>query len=144
MLRTTEGAPPISEQDVIDFETATGLRLPSDYKELLLATNGGRPERDSVPVPTCVESPMARVHFFFGINDPVRSADLAWNIETLTDTTPSGMIPIASTEGADLFFLSIENGEVFFWDGYADAWHKVASSFNEFLNSLVAELDGSS
>ena len=142
MIRTTEGAPPITKHEIDEFEQSQGLTLPGGYREFLLVANGGRPERDLVKVPGSKHSPVARIHFFFGIGDPEESCDIAWNREVFSDRIPPNLLAIATTEGADKLCLAIsgdERGQVFFWDGYEGKGPKllkVAQSFEEFIANL--------
>ncbi len=101
MLRTREGGPSISRPEIDLFEKRHGLLLPPSYREFLLQRNGGRPERDLFAVVGFGANPVARVHFFFGIGDPVVSCDLDWNVAEYRDRIPPGLLPIATTEGAD-------------------------------------------
>lgn len=134
MLRTRESAKAASLAEVREFESRFGIALPEAYREFLSTSNGGRPERDLVDVPGCKGSPYARVHFFFGIGHPMDCYDLAWNVAH-ADDLPRGLIPIATTEGADMFCLT-RSGEVVFWDGYEGTVFLVADTFAQFLDGL--------
>ncbi|WP_408888261.1 SMI1/KNR4 family protein [Myxococcus faecalis] len=45
-VQTLEGGPPLDEDTVRAFEASHGFQLPGEYRDFLLATNGGRPVRD--------------------------------------------------------------------------------------------------
>src|SRR5690242_5053803 len=94
-LRTIESGPPIEERDVSSFERKHGIQLPSEYRAFLLRSNGGRPERDLFPVPGFAGNPVGRLHFFFGIGDPVESCDLEWNLKVFSDRIPAHLLPVA-------------------------------------------------
>jgi SMI1-KNR4 cell-wall len=136
-MRTREAAKPATPKAVESFERRFGLALPKAYREFLVMANGGRPERDLVTVPGCVGSPYARIHFFFGIGHPMECYDLAWNFEQASDL-PSGLLPIATTEGADMLCLT-PSGSVVFWDGYDNAVFPIAESFEGFLEQLYRD-----
>src|SRR5262245_40186793 len=142
MIRTQRTAPSIAESDVAFFEKAHGITLPPAYRRFLLDTNGGRPERDLCVVPELPPSPLARIHFFFGIGDPVKGNDLAWNRGVYS---PAEFLVIAGTEGGDTFCIGIAGeyyNQMFFWDYYGDPehrLHRVADSFEEFLNGLTRD-----
>ncbi|MDY7228506.1 SMI1/KNR4 family protein [Hyalangium rubrum] len=145
-LRTFEGGPPLQEEALRSFETKHGLALPASYREFLLATNGGRPERDLVAITGLESQSPGRIHLFFGLNDPVVSCNLDWNLEVFRDRIPAGLLPIATTEGADKLCLSIAGehpGAIFYWDGYAPAGernlYRLAEDFTAFLSSLHAD-----
>lgn len=142
MIRTIRSAPPITERDIASFEKSHGITLPPAYRRFLLETNGGRPERDLCIVPDFPPSPIARVHFFFGIGDSMECYDLAWNREVYS---PAEFLVIAGTEGGDTFCIGIASeyyNQVFFWDYYGDEEHRlyrVANSFEDFLNGLFRD-----
>ncbi|MGK4000048.1 SMI1/KNR4 family protein [Sorangium sp. So ce1024] len=137
MVRTREAAGPVTCADVEGVERRLGVALPADYREFLLSRNGGRPERDLVSVPMCEASPYARIHFFFGVNHPLECYDLVWNVENGAEL-PAGLIPIAATEGADVFCLNSAGGVVF-WDAYGSSLFPVSESFGGFLSQLYSD-----
>lgn len=146
-MRTIESGPKITEMDVARFERRHGISLPLAYRSFLLATNGGRPERDLFPVPGFEPNPIARIHFFFGIDATVDSCNLEWNMEAYADRFPPGLLPVATTEVADQIFLALAGdkpGSVLYWDGYQESsvpqeLYLVAASFEEFLEKLYPD-----
>lgn len=146
-MRTTEAGPLITEKDVTQFENRYGISLPLQYREFLLQTNGGRPERDMFPVPGFQANPAARVHFFLGLKDPVVSCNLDWNRDIFADRIPAHLLVIASTEGADMICMSLAShtlSSIYYWDGYETSptyghLYLVANSFEEFLERLYQE-----
>ncbi|KFE72320.1 SMI1/KNR4 family protein [Hyalangium minutum] len=145
-LRTFEGGPPLTPEDLRSFEQQHGLALPASYEEFLLKTNGGRPERDLLALTGLEGNPRARIHLFFGLNDPVESCNLDWNLEVFKDRIPVGLIPIATTEGTDKICLCVAGeraGAVFYWDGHASPdernLYALAGDFTSFLSSLHAD-----
>jgi hypothetical protein len=140
----TEGGPPLRDADVDAFEAKYGLELPSSFRAFLLATNGGRPERDLFALRGLPGNPVGRIHFFFGLNDAVESCNLDWNLDVFQDRIPAGLIPIATTEGADKVCLSVDGmniGRVFYWDAHAgmDSVHLLAEDLNTFVTSLQSD-----
>jgi hypothetical protein len=145
-LRTFEGGPPLRQEDLRSFEEHHGITLPSSYREFLLATNGGRPERDLVTIVGLEGNPLARIHLFFGLRDSVESCNLDWNLDVFRDRIPAGLLPIATTEGTDKICLSVREeqaGSVFYWDGHAQAGQRslyfLADDFALLLSSLQAD-----
>lgn len=137
-VRVTDGWGPASAADVVEIERLLRWKLPEDYRAFLLTTNGGRPERDRVRVPGCKESPVARIHFFFGAGSAAPDCyDLAWPLKEWEDL-PENALVIASTEGADTFYLK-PTGEVVFWDGYDKSTYPVAKTFSEFIDRLLGD-----
>jgi hypothetical protein len=148
-LRTTESGPLIEEADISAFERKHGVHLSVAYRAFLLRSNGGRPERDLFPVPGLQRNPVGRLHFFFGIGDPVESCDLEWNLRVFADRIPAHLLPIATTEGADKICLAVAgdaSGTVFYWDGYEGSHtpklYRIARDFDEFVALLYAAGEG--
>lgn len=146
LLRTFEGGPPLNEEDVRSFERKSGLALPASYKEFLLATNGGRPERDLFMLNGLEGNPLGRIHIFYGLNDPIPSCNLDWNLEVFRERIPVNLLPIATTEGADKICLLVAGdrpGAIFYWDGHARTGERnlyfLANDFASFLSSLQAD-----
>ncbi|MBZ4375411.1 SMI1/KNR4 family protein [Corallococcus sp. AS-1-6] len=141
-MRTTEGGPPLSNAELDSFEHRYGLRLPPPLRDFLLATNGGRPERDLFKLQGVPGNPFGRIHFFFGLNDPVESCNLDWNLEVFRDRLPPGLLPIATTEGADKVCLSV-TGQVLYWDAHARpgtaSVHLLAEDLDSFLSALQSD-----
>jgi hypothetical protein len=142
-LRTFEGGPPLHERELTSFEKAHGLSLPAVYREFLLATNGGRPERDLLTIHGLKGNSVGRIHLFFGLKDPVESCNLDWNLTVFRDRIPASQLPIATTEGVDKVCLSLSGeraGAIFYWDGYAQAGESslyfLADDFASFVASL--------
>ncbi|MCY1030497.1 SMI1/KNR4 family protein [Corallococcus sp. BB11-1] len=146
LMRTTEGGPVLSEDDLDSFEQRYGLRLPRTLRAFLLATNGGRPERDLFKLHGLQGNPLGRIHLFFGLNDPVESCNLDWNLEVFRERIPPGLLPIATTEGADKICLSLtgaEAGSVFYWDAHAQEGetrlYPLAESLGAFISALRSD-----
>lgn len=145
-LRTTESGPLLSNMDLNAFEQRSGLALPLPLREFLLATNGGRPERDLFKLQGLPGNPFGRIHFFFGLNDPVESCNLDWNLEVFRDRIPPGLLPIATTEGADKVCLSVTGataGQVLYWDAHArpgtHSVHFLAEDLGTFISALRSD-----
>ena len=147
MLNTTGAAPPISEIDIQRFEQRRGMVLPMDYKRFLLLRNGGRPERDLFFVPESKMNLIARIHFFFAMNDPRRWNNLDWALDVVVDRIQKGFLPIATTEGSDDICLEIAGdhpGRILFWDKHifkGENVYPVAKNFTEFINGLFRDED---
>ena len=145
-LQTVEGGPPLSEEDLQSFEKKHHLSLPTAYKEFLLATNGGRPERDLFTINGLEGNPLGRIHLFFGLRDPVEACNLDWNLDVFRDRIPEDLLPIATTEGTDKLCMLTAGeraGAVFYWDGHAQVGeynlHALADDFTSFIAALRAD-----
>ncbi|MGE6757050.1 SMI1/KNR4 family protein [Corallococcus interemptor] len=136
----------LSNADLDAFEQRYGFPLPLPLRKFLLATNGGRPERDLFKLQGVPGNPFGRIHFFFGLNDPVESCNLDWNLEVFRDRIPPGLLPIATTEGADKVCLSVTGataGQVFYWDAHArpgtNSAHLLAEDLDAFISALRSD-----
>lgn len=50
-------------QDLSDFESSNNFELPRDYKDFLIAHNGGRPVKNHLP------NPSTDVNWLYGMHD---------------------------------------------------------------------------
>ena len=139
ILQTVEGGPQLRMSDIETLERRLGISLPRTYRDFLVRGNGGRPERDLFAVLGCTANPVARIHLFFGINDPIDSCNVTWNVEVLRERLPKELIPIATTEGADKICLASDTGAIVYWDGYSNELFPVARSFDAFVDSLFRD-----
>ena len=143
LLRTEEAGPKISDSDVASLEKKLGTRLPTAYREFLLAHNGGRPIPAGFPLMLLGRSLPWRVHFFYAIRDSEESTDIDYNLELTRHTRPRGVIPIASDEGGRKIYLGIgpENYNQVFFGGFPEPGGivqltPIAARFEEFLSGL--------
>lgn len=139
--------PPTTPQAIAEFERSRRLALPSRYKEFLLTTNGGRPDPPAFPIEGMALNPLGAVHFFFGLDATLPVYDLARTFDWFQNRMPSGIVLIASTDGADYVGIDLRKGsdQIAFWDHRhhwgtgewreSDLYH-VANSFEEFLALL--------
>ncbi len=135
---------PTTTRKIAAFEQRTGLRLPDDYKQFLLTTNGGTPNPKQFTVPGCGD---ALADYLYGLTDPTTPCDLDYELAQAQEIgpLPVGFLPIGHDPGGNTFLLATvgdDRGRVFFWDR-GDFWRTatantfpVAASFTEFLNSL--------
>jgi hypothetical protein len=144
--RMDECARRLSAEDVRAIEAQAGIRLPDEYKTFLLRYNGGRPRPSAFPIQGLVNNPFGVIQVFFGIDDPVESCNLDWNIKTLGRRLPANLFPIACDDGGDIVCLSLSGddvGSVLFWDCYDEPdepsyvnVYRIAESFPAFLAGL--------
>jgi len=128
------------------FEERNRIRLPADYRELLIIHNGGRPVPSVCVVPELGEA--LRVDMLFGLGH-VPSLDLdSWYKEYRSEMPP-GFLVIGGV-GPILFILGTQKPDigVFCWDHShvlsgsseeAGNTYRIASTFTEFVNSLRSE-----
>lgn len=128
-----------------EFERELGIRLPDEYRDFLLAHNGGYPDPDVFTLPAGRREMVDR---FLGIS-PGRSDDLRRYRIVYGGRLPSELLPVAHDSGGNLICLSIlgeHRGMVFFWDHENEAKEGetpsyvnvdfVARGFAEFVKML--------
>jgi len=150
-LAITESRESVSEEQIAAVERQLGSSLPRDYRDFLLAHNGGR-------VRPAVFSVHGNPHFgskcvvhFFNAIDPGKSHDLLWKAEIYRNRMPLGFLSVASDPGGNQICLVLSGsniGKVVFWDHHCeemdedmppseDNVYLIANSFTEFLESLT-------
>ncbi|WP_122523820.1 SMI1/KNR4 family protein [Pseudomonas viridiflava] len=124
----------LSNSEIDDFELALNAKLPSSFKDLYCAKNGGyiddQKGGNSLLLAGFVPIKYGRL--------PIEQA-----YKELVDDYPSlvGRIPFAFDEGGNYFLLSIGNqnsGEVGLWIMDTEEYHLVASDFRSFLDRLAS------
>ena len=137
--------PALSEADLESLEAKLGVVLPVAYRQFLMTHNGGRPEPDGVDVPGYDETD---VQVLFGLGRTIESSCIEWNLDTLANRLPSGLVPVATDSGGNVFLLSLrgaDHGAVLYGDldavfGDLDAElpiFMVSPTFDDFLASLI-------
>lgn len=110
------------------FERITGLRLPKDFRTFLLAQDGARPDGNSFDVG---DSNSCAVNRFIPLAEIAEQCSMIENL-------PATRLPIAWAEGGNYVCLETSaTGGIYFWDHeLPDEEHRLADSFDEFLNQL--------
>ena len=128
------------------FQRASGLILPTCYRDFLLKNNGGRPVQYIFPV-TGFTDLVGGIQVFFGLNTPVKTSDLNWQIKNRIVQFPNGLLEIACTGANDLICIDTKSVDapVYFFD-HRPSWgngvwrdadlYVVAGSFSDFLSKL--------
>jgi hypothetical protein len=145
---------PTNENDILAFGREFNVRIPDDYRDFLLAQNGGKPDDIcyfNVPG-YCV--PKAEIDTFYGIlDDKTGRAGNSLNVanQDLMYRLPKGFIAIGDNCCGDQILLATLNSGtsgVFFFDHENEPYdsdvgweefgniYKVANSFSDFLRLL--------
>jgi cell wall assembly regulator SMI1 len=139
----------LSDDDIVSLERRIGCRLPEPYRRFLLRYNGGRPtpDADTIDIEHLPGSP-TDVGDFFGIDDPVGSCNIEWNIEALKGRIADHLLPVACDSGGNRFCISLspnDYGSVVYCDfdpgfGFhvseSVIYYKVAPSFDSFIERI--------
>jgi hypothetical protein len=124
-----------------------GLSLPTSYLDFMQKYNGGRPNPAIFPIEGLPGNPDGAIQVFFGIGDTVASVDLVNVLKNLPDTVPTGLFPIACTDGGDYICIDLRKigSPVVYWDRrefWGDGvWKErylfpIAPGFDELLDAL--------
>lgn len=132
---------------LVAFEDKVGARLPSDYRQFLLASNGGDLTPEEIIFPGQTEPFTVLRSPTFGLHDGDSSLDKVY--DNCEDAIPAEVFAFAEDYGGNLLCLGIHGehiGHVFFWDhersrpgdevpGFA-GMTLLAGSFTEFVAHL--------
>jgi hypothetical protein len=132
-------------------EEMWGFNLPKDYREFLLKTNGGQPEK---PLFSFYEQDHGScIDHFFGIKKSFND-NILLKQKNAGIRFPDNFLPIAREICGNLILLSVKNadrGKIYFWDHEMEADEGeipdysnltlIANSFEEFIASLRDEED---
>ncbi len=145
MVDIHDSKPKLSEAELEEFEEEIGRRLPSAYRDFLLAHNGGRPVPNVFAISVANES---AVHFFFGLHTG-RTSNLRRYRDIYRGRIPEDLLPIALDVVGNVVCLGLAGegaGKVFLWDSEAEggsgtaparpAPHPVADDLSGLLASL--------
>jgi hypothetical protein len=146
IMQMTECGRPLSTKEIEALDAKLGLSLPEEYKSFLLRYNGGRPTPNAYPIDGLENNPFGVIQGFFGVDDPIESCNLDWNVAIMKGRLPANLLPIACDDGDDLICISLfgeDAGAVVFWDQHAesstpsyDNVYRIADSFMEFLDGI--------
>jgi cell wall assembly regulator SMI1 len=130
---------PVTEEKILALEERLKARLPPDYREFLLAHNGGSVEPDVFFIsPAQGESSLT---ILFGITS-TKAYDLWDNALDAYEDMDRTILPIGEDPGGNQVYLSLHPetyGQVLFRDHETpapDCLFPVATSFTAFLQGL--------
>jgi cell wall assembly regulator SMI1 len=140
--------PRMDEMRIREFERQLGITLPHDYRNFLVAHNGGRPDPSGFSMTGDPLNPSGTIHWFFGIHNG-QNYNLSQKYSVYQGRIPSNFLPIAGDPGGNLLCLSISGedvGNVYFWDHEDEASegelpdytnvYFIADSFTDLMNGL--------
>ena len=143
-----DGKKPPTREQIEQLEIRYKGKLSREYLDFLLAHNGGWPVPDGfnyIDNKTGSEK-HGMVDCFLGIHNEYDNNFYKY-LETYKERMPIDLIPIANDPGGNLICLSLESGEIYFWDHDCEVeegevpdyqnLHFIADSFGVFLNNLT-------
>jgi len=144
---------PITEKDIADIERTYRLKLPDDYRQFLLTTNGGHSrdylDEEGLIIDKDYPEDTVSVKDFLGWNDPISACSInywmgEYGDELIGDAADTLLIGYAHETGFFVLKCTENNQEVYYWDDCrefefssdeANAYW-VADSFTEFIEKL--------
>ncbi len=138
----------ITEADLQQLEWSLQHRLPDDYRDFLLATNGG--EVEGYWAFELAANGGSMLSQFYRLKDKSRSTStLAYMQRLYAQRMPKGLLAIGCDPGGGKICLGFAGplaGRVWFWDpgmdfddtplGSFENFHEMAGSFTQFLSGL--------
>ena len=130
------------------LEKSLNTKLPEDYHQFLLKSNGGEPELEDYKIDG---EYFGDVAFFLGIKKYPSPSDLVTVFNEHKHMLKDGYFPIAVSYGGDLICISClteDYGFIYHWDhetaSYdgipsSDNMQKLAADVNEFVSCLYSE-----
>lgn len=136
----------ISLEQIEQFETRNGLKLPEKYKSFLLQWNGGYTEPSLFQISD--KQGKSVVNVLNGIGNMYDNLDKV--IEIYEFRLPVGFIPIGDDPGGNVICLGTEKPyyeTIYFWDHEQEPenpddmsnMYFLANDIDEFLNKLIEE-----
>jgi hypothetical protein len=145
----------LTDKDIHDFESKFNIKLPVEYKNLLLAHNGGYPDHCFF----CIHS--APLHLkeatirFYGIGiEKGKVSDMTTIMNIVGERIPKGFVAIGDNGSGDLILLAAESsgtsgvfifdheneshGRKINWDAFGNIY-KISDSFQNFLSGLTLD-----
>lgn len=142
---------PTSREEIARFEARRKVRLPVEYKEFLLKSNGGMPTPDIFDIPG-FHGQGSDVLAFYGIHDGPEHRRFERALEVYDERIPADLIPIAIDSFGNQICIGWKGkrrGKIYFWDhedeldenglfvqDYRNVY-LVANSLQEFLDNLM-------
>ena len=125
----------ISPEQLKAVELFLPAKLPDDYRNFLIKSNGGVPVNF---VSSTGGSGETSISYFYGIHSGPTWASFSYYFKNSKSYCSEGQVPIASDDGGNFFILSLtkNRGCISFCDHETNEISKVAESFTEFATSL--------
>lgn len=121
-LELERTGPPLSAQDLEEFEERVGVTLPDEYRQFLLTVNGGWATTDFHHPLTADGDFGIDCLYGIGIEDEYRSMERS--LEAYEGRYPSEFLPVGEDPGGNLVLIQWRGddvGSIHFWDHEEEA-----------------------
>lgn len=129
---------PLQVWRLADFERRLGVSVPEQYREFLLASNGGKPEPHHCKIGSGDTSDVRSLRGLH--NRSIDSLDSVWEqYQERVPPLPVHLVAIADDSGGNEWCIGLtgsDRGRIFFWDHESGEVIEVAESFQAFLDGL--------
>lgn len=148
----------LSHSDIEELEKLVGAKLPDDFKEFYMKSNGGYPDQDLY---ICdIEYEPLRFNEFkpvalISTPDKERTKYIGGCYQTMIhrNAIPQNILPFGLDDGGNFFCLNLDNYSIGYYamdsydneksinENHKELWQELNHSFSEFINSLKTEDD---
>ena len=141
----------LTSEQLSAFELRHGLSLPEDYRQFMIAHNGGVPIPDAIDFLHGRKKNTSNVRILYSIIPGDDWASLDKTMQAYKGRIISEGVPVGEDSGGNQYVLVCSGGkcgQVYFWDhenepnkpGYRNMSY-IAASFGEFLDKLYEFTD---
>lgn len=122
---------------ISSLEGKLGIKLPNDYREFLLAHDGGNIVDNTIDLESCdVELQIRSLHSMKG-DENVLFSDL-YNVQSCyEDSVPEGYFVIGDDYGGNRFIMEHSSSRVYWWDHEDDQLVNVAENFSDLIDRII-------
>ena len=126
---------PATHAQISTFEHLIGRRLPEDYRRYLGTVGGGPPNPPMYYGPV-MSLYVQYIYSLFDDENRISGLIYEWRAASIPETFKGLLLPVATVNGGDTLFLSLVNGEVFFYFHEEDTFLRIDDSFSNILENL--------
>lgn len=140
MVQFENGAGPIGADRIDALEKELGVRLPEQYRTFLLTHNGGTPTPNVLDI-NGAPFKGTSVQTLFGIDDPIESCDIRWNMQMFRDRMQDPLLAIGCDGFGHIFCIVLDGdqrGEIHYFNLDVDPPEPyfIAKDFDSFIAKL--------
>jgi hypothetical protein len=105
----------LSAEQLATLESELGARLPEQYRQFLVANNGGVPHPNvTVDIEGLTGTP-TDVQEFFGIGLKIESSNITWHVREVSERLPENSVPTQEATSSAFSFAANTQAASFMW-----------------------------